>query len=139
MVVLSVRPDDPAVSVVRQERAAFNGVLDIGNVRQLVWRRPHIDGNCQPDRLAQHEQGEKAGPIGRPSGLPARGCVAREQSAVGHAEVTLRCMAVTLMRRTDALIFLMVLSLALRSEERRVGKECVSTGRIGWSAYHEKK
>src|SRR3546814_4490039 len=66
-----------------------------------------------PDRLAQHEQGEKAGPIGRPSGLPARGCVAREQSAVGHAEVTLRCMAVTLMRRTDALIFLMVLSLAL--------------------------
>src|SRR3546814_13967617 len=84
-----------------------NGVLDIGNVRHLVWRRPHIDGNCQPDRLAQHEQGEKAGPIGRPSGLPARGCVAREQSAVGHAEVTLRCMAVTLMRRTDALIFLM--------------------------------
>src|SRR3546814_3605927 len=72
-----------------------------------------MDGNCQPDLLAQHEQGEKAGPIGRPSGLPARGCVAREQSAVGHAEVTLRCMAVTLMRRTDALIFLMVLSLAL--------------------------
>src|SRR3546814_19912899 len=23
-----------------------------------------------------------------------------------------------------------------RSEERRVGKECVSTGRSGWSAYH---
>src|SRR3546814_11011998 len=26
-----------------------------------------------------------------------------------------------------------------RSEERRVGKECVSTGRYRWSAYHEKK
>src|SRR3546814_16893857 len=26
-----------------------------------------------------------------------------------------------------------------RSEERRVGKECVSTGRCGWSRYHEKK
>src|SRR3546814_10188171 len=24
----------------------------------------------------------------------------------------------------------------LRSEERRVGKECVSTGRSGWSPYH---
>src|SRR3546814_13213961 len=27
----------------------------------------------------------------------------------------------------------------LRSEERRVGKECVSTCRSGWSAEHEKK
>src|SRR3546814_12694427 len=27
----------------------------------------------------------------------------------------------------------------LRSEERRVGKECVSTGRSRWSQYHEKK
>src|SRR3546814_19405113 len=26
-----------------------------------------------------------------------------------------------------------------RSEERRVGKECVSTGRSRWSTYHEKK
>src|SRR3546814_10971794 len=26
-----------------------------------------------------------------------------------------------------------------RSEERRVGKECVSTGRSRWSAYHYKK
>src|SRR3546814_13596520 len=26
--------------------------------------------------------------------------------------------------------------LALRSEERRVGKECVSTGRSRWSPYH---
>src|SRR3546814_20871427 len=28
---------------------------------------------------------------------------------------------------------------ALRSEERRVGKECVSTCRSRWSPYHEKK
>src|SRR3546814_13215289 len=28
---------------------------------------------------------------------------------------------------------------ALRSEERRVGKECVSTGRSRWSPYHLKK
>src|SRR3546814_15599644 len=27
----------------------------------------------------------------------------------------------------------------LRSEERRVGKECVSTCRSGWSPYHKKK
>src|SRR3546814_14486754 len=29
--------------------------------------------------------------------------------------------------------------LAERSEERRVGKECVSTSRLRWSPYHEKK
>src|SRR3546814_14852182 len=29
--------------------------------------------------------------------------------------------------------------LPARSEERRVGKECVSTCRSGWSPYHEKK
>src|SRR3546814_3953254 len=28
------------------------------------------------------------------------------------------------------------MSLQIRSEERRVGKECVSTGRSGWSPYH---
>src|SRR3546814_13239178 len=30
-------------------------------------------------------------------------------------------------------------SAALRSEERRVGKECVSTCRSRWTPYHEKK
>src|SRR3546814_15092134 len=34
---------------------------------------------------------------------------------------------------TDGLI------AAHRSEERRVGKECVRTGRSRWSPYHEKK
>src|SRR3546814_14312105 len=32
-----------------------------------------------------------------------------------------------------------VSDFVLRSEERRVGKECVSTCRSGWSPYHEKK
>src|SRR3546814_14249590 len=32
-----------------------------------------------------------------------------------------------------------LLTLAARSEERRVGKECVSTCRSRWSPYHEKK
>src|SRR3546814_16731284 len=32
-----------------------------------------------------------------------------------------------------------VASDAFRSEERRVGKECVSTCRSRWSPYHEKK
>src|SRR3546814_12055075 len=30
-------------------------------------------------------------------------------------------------------------SMPIRSEERRVGKECVSTCRSRWSPYHEKK
>src|SRR3546814_17452977 len=30
-------------------------------------------------------------------------------------------------------------SLSSRSEERRVGKGCVSTGRSRWAAYHKKK
>src|SRR3546814_13062800 len=32
-----------------------------------------------------------------------------------------------------------VLQSKIRSEERRVGKECVSTGRSRWSPYHSKK
>src|SRR3546814_15875848 len=32
-----------------------------------------------------------------------------------------------------------VIAHRLRSEERRVGKECVSTCRSRWSPYHEKK
>src|SRR3546814_15811223 len=31
------------------------------------------------------------------------------------------------------------LALEKRTEERRVGKECVSTGSSRWSRYHEKK
>src|SRR3546814_18949052 len=38
-----------------------------------------------------------------------------------------------------AAVFMEVLPPAQRSEERRVGKECVSTCRSRWSPYHEKK
>src|SRR3546814_3254861 len=34
---------------------------------------------------------------------------------------------------------LLALAVAVRSEERRVGKECVSTCRSRWWTYHEKK
>src|SRR3546814_20869927 len=34
------------------------------------------------------------------------------------------------------IVYLPILMLSLRSEERRVGKECVSTCRSRWSPYH---
>src|SRR3546814_18773371 len=38
-----------------------------------------------------------------------------------------------------AQVYALTLPLATRSEERRVGKECVSTCRSRWSPYHYKK
>src|SRR3546814_16710192 len=38
-----------------------------------------------------------------------------------------------------AMLFEMTSTLRCRSEERRVGKECVSTCRSRWSPYHYKK
>src|SRR3546814_3947816 len=35
-----------------------------------------------------------------------------------------------------AVLMVLLLALGLRSEERRVGKECVSTCRSRWSPYH---
>src|SRR3546814_20980201 len=43
-------------------------------------------------------------------------------------------LAVALFRFTSP-----AMNLAVRSEERRVGKECVSTCRSRWSPYHYKK
>src|SRR3546814_17817962 len=37
-----------------------------------------------------------------------------------------------MLRRTNSFVYL----CAIRSEERRVGKECVSTSRSRWSPYH---
>src|SRR3546814_20098489 len=46
----------------------------------------------------------------------------------------------TLLRyEAGGFLFVPLQHLALRSEERRVGKECVSTCRSGWSPYHSKK
>src|SRR3546814_13772360 len=52
---------------------------------------------------------------------------------------TWQLLVATTMSRT-AYVFAQWLShMLLRSEERRVGKECVSTCRSRWSADHEKK
>src|SRR3546814_11879222 len=40
---------------------------------------------------------------------------------------------------TDQCLRYVQFGLGKRSEERRVGKECVSTGRSRWSPYHKKK
>src|SRR3546814_18282762 len=37
------------------------------------------------------------------------------------------------------LAFAVLIEIIRRSEERRVGKECVRTGRYWWSPYHSKK
>src|SRR3546814_11378483 len=42
-------------------------------------------------------------------------------------------------RLADGGCLLVGVARRLRSEERRVGKECVSTCRSRWSPYHEKK
>src|SRR3546814_11568985 len=42
-------------------------------------------------------------------------------------------------RATMVVVAMVVLVNAMRSEERRVGKECVSTCRSRWSPYHEYK
>src|SRR3546814_14996454 len=47
-----------------------------------------------------------------------------------------RALGATLVGR---LLLLTPRIVALRSEERRVGKECVSTCRSRWSPYHSKK
>src|SRR3546814_14817088 len=42
-------------------------------------------------------------------------------------------------RRGEIPILLLSPEIALRSEERRVGKECVSTCNFRWSPFHKKK
>src|SRR3546814_14030850 len=43
------------------------------------------------------------------------------------------------LRAGNRLLHLLIANWDLRSEERRVGKECVSKGRARWSTYHLKK
>src|SRR3546814_10312041 len=76
-------------------------------------------------------------PVARPRtsspALPAAGSVARQRTLAGTPVETsaptaaLGAWATSPARRSP------------RSEERRVGKECVSTGRSRWSPYHKKK
>src|SRR3546814_17302286 len=45
--------------------------------------------------------------------------------------------ALTIMGAPQSLVGAVTdMGLSKRSEERRVGKECVSTGRCGWSPFH---
>src|SRR3546814_17388379 len=50
--------------------------------------------------------------------------------------VLLRYQSVTGAGADSAALHLLPLAMGLRSEERRVGKECVSTCRSRWSPYH---
>src|SRR3546814_18264460 len=49
------------------------------------------------------------------------------------------CLGVALDHREEGVLVAAVEAEPERSEERRVGKECVSTCRSRWSLYHEKK
>src|SRR3546814_13530277 len=66
----------------------------------------------------------------------ARSCAASEQTASGtngKAPARRGSLQLLMARRTE-----MARIGVARSEERRVGKECVSKGRSRWSPYHEK-
>src|SRR3546814_18402733 len=67
--------------------------------------------------------------FGRPAGE-----VLREQAEAMGARWVLLIASTSLCTRTDAIVGI---EAALgRSEERRVGQECVSTCRSRWSRYH---
>src|SRR3546814_13469355 len=48
-------------------------------------------------------------------------------------------LCLTQLKTGPELIYDVLRTTARRPEERRVGKECVSTGRVRWSRYHSKK
>src|SRR3546814_15854960 len=58
------------------------------------------------------------------------------ESHLGHLHCVLDAIAAEIGRAHDEL---QRTASVFRSEERRVGKECVSTCRSRWSPYHEKK
>src|SRR3546814_19123612 len=62
-------------------------------------------------------------------------------SGVAHDESTMAAKIKKIAVRAPISIYLLWLNYnrARRSEERRVGKECVSTCRSRWSPYHYKK
>src|SRR3546814_11493022 len=74
-----------------------------------------------------------------------RSCLKVKRSLlVQHAAACLRLEFVVLprLRNTDRCVvakFASRVASKVRSEERRVGKECVSTCRSRWSPYHYKK
>src|SRR3546814_19493296 len=78
--------------------------------------------------VAEHEGGA-AGAAVRPA--VGRHRMAVDQDAVAEALLGLRHQAAQRL-----VVGPVVAADALRSEERRVGKECVSTCRSRWSPYH---
>src|SRR3546814_12098251 len=60
-------------------------------------------------------------------------CSASASSSIDEAEGS-DALVVFLAKRNDK-----AFTITCRSEERRVGKECVSTCRSRWSPYHENK
>src|SRR3546814_15182327 len=74
----------------------------------------------------------------RPAQLEQLGAV-DEQLLGRHAEANRKIVAETVGLRLQWLEAVRIGLFGGRAEERRVGKECVSTGSSGWSPEHEKK
>src|SRR3546814_16646386 len=68
----------------------------------------------------------KAAPPQSATGIARQQIIARQM----RLAATIACIAKTVAARRP---------MTGRSEDRRVGKECVSTGRSGWSTYQSKK
>src|SRR3546814_15350810 len=94
---------------------------------------------CSSD-LSTHPCGAGSCPTGRAapaagrSGPPSSDAACRAVSSSDHADVKLihrHCEESQATKQSPA--------IGKRSEERRVGKECVSTCRSRWSPYHYKQ
>src|SRR3546814_13631882 len=110
---------DDGVLVSGQLRAADIDSAAQAGFKMIVNNRP--DGE-EPDQPASAELGERA---------EAQGIAYRHIPVSGgkYDDASIRAMGEALdATEGKALIF--------RSEERRVGKECVSTCRSRWSPYH---
>src|SRR3546814_16072223 len=96
--------------------------------------RAHRKASClRGDSRRREEAGHysKARPHARPSrGRKKRG-FAPESSVLGHSAAG----EIALVRLESILYYPAI----VRSEERRVGKECVSTCKSRWSPYHYNK
>src|SRR3546814_17085422 len=88
--------------------------------------------DLEAEGLVTHEA--EARPVGRPAKLWRLTPAADRFFPDGHAELT-----VSLINSMKQTFGAEGLDKLLRSEERRVGKECVRTCRSRWSPYHKKK
>src|SRR3546814_14810532 len=93
-------------------------------------RRPHISAIAEPRRWTSASWRVERRQRGHKTVLQTSGTQAR------HFRLDWRPLP---FRQHDGIQGLLQDSRCLRSEERRVGKECVSTCRSRWSTYHLKK